>query len=82
MATMLSTSAFAKETDLYQEMLNRHSKSGHLTQDELKEQQFKYSNQKRGHSIFNKQVRSVASTIEESRDVIKLQNEEIEISVK
>jgi hypothetical protein len=80
--TITSLSAFTAESDLYQEMLDKHSNSGHFTQDELQEQQFKYSNQKRWQKSFSRQVRSVASTIDESRDVIRLKNEEIEISVK
>ena len=79
--TLSSFNICANDDEFYNELLEKHSQEGHLTKDELKEQKFQYSNNKKWRSTFSRQVRGVASTLDGSRDVIKFQNPEIEILV-
>jgi hypothetical protein len=83
---LASSSGFAAEPDstdeLYENLLDRHAKSGHLSGKELKKQKFYHKNQKSWQGDFSKQVRGVASTLKSQREIMKFQNPAIEISVK
>ncbi len=71
-----------KDKDLYNEVLQKHLETGHLSDKEIQKQKFYHSNEKSWQKEFNKQVRGVASTIKSPREVIQLKNPAIEISVK
>lgn len=69
-------------SELYNEVLEKHLNSGHLSKQELQKQKFYHSNEKSWQKEFNNHVRGVASTIKSPREVIKFENPAIEISVK
>lgn len=79
---LVPLTTLGQESNIYQKRIEKHSQSGHLTQEELSIQKFNYNNQKKWHKSFSKKVRSVASTLDESRDIIRLKNEDIEINIK
>ena len=53
-----------------------------MNNEEVKDQQFKYTNNKSWENSFKKQVRGVASSLNIPREKIILINPAIEISVK
>lgn len=83
---MISSVVNSAETDasnqFYEELLERHKSSGHLSSDEIKKQKFYHSNQKSWQNEFENQVRGVASTLKSQREILKFQNPAIEIPVK
>ena len=66
----------------YDELLEKHLKSGHLTNSEVDEQKFDRINTQKYQQEFSRQVRGVASKLNEQKNVLKFVNQVIEISVK
>jgi hypothetical protein len=66
----------------YDELLEKHLVSGHHTEADVDHQKFEMINSNKYHKEFNKQVRGVASKMDESKNILKFVNPEIEISVK
>ncbi|MFT6633732.1 MAG: hypothetical protein ACJAS4_003703 [Bacteriovoracaceae bacterium] len=86
---LVSSNSFSSEpvTDVtgdqfYEDLLNRHVQSGHLSDQELVKQKYYHSNQKSWQGDFKNQVRGVASTLKSQREILKFKNPPIEISIK
>lgn len=79
-----SLSAEPNETNnqFYNELLEKHEKTGHLNKSDIRREKFNLSNDKRWQKKFSKQVRGVASKLRAPRDVIELDNPAIVIPVK
>lgn len=75
----LSTSVFAIDEYEYDELLDRHMETGHLTDAEVDHQKFELINSKKYQKEFSKQVRGVASKLKEPANVLHFVNPEIEI---
>ena len=80
--SLVLAQTLSPDGELYSELLERHKNQGHLNGKEVKDQQFKYSNNKSWQKSFNNQVRGVASSLKIPREKIQLNNPPIEISVK
>ena len=84
--TLTSSTAFSVEPEnsdqFYEDLLNRHVQSGHLSDQELVKQKYYHSNQKSWQGDFKNQVRGVASTLKSQREILKFKNPPIEISIK
>ena len=63
----------------YDELLDKHLTSGHLTDAEVDEQKFQIINSKKYQDEFSRQVRGVASKMDEPKNILYLVNPEIEI---
>jgi len=63
----------------YDELLEKHLQSGHLTDAEIDEQKFEMINSKKYQNEFSRQVRGVASKLDDHKNVLHFVNPEIEI---
>ena len=81
--TSSSLFTFADDTSaLYNEVLNRHLKYGHMPRAELYHQKRQLERNKEWQKEFHQQVRGVASTLNTPKNIIELDNPTIEIPVK
>lgn len=77
--SLFSINCFAIDEYEYDELLDKHLQSGHLTDAEVDHQKFEMINSQRYQKEFSKQVRGVASKLNESKKVLHMVNPDIEI---
>lgn len=79
LSLLFSFKAIAIDEYDYDELLDKHLQSGHLTDDEVDHQKFELINSQRYQKEFSKQVRGVASKLNENKNVFHMVNPDIEI---
>lgn len=83
---LLPLSALANEkldeSLAYQEVLKRHLREGHISEEDAKKQRYYYEKDKEWRSEFGEKIRGIASSLKSPRDIIELENPAIEIPVE
>ena len=67
--------------EVYQEVLKRHVKEGHISKDDVEKQKFYFEKDKEWRSEYGERLRGVASSLKSPREIIELENPAIEIPV-
>ena len=76
---LLSLSLWAMDENDYDDLLDKHLQSGHLTVADVDAQKFEMINSQKYHKEFSRQVRGVASKLSDHKKVLHFVNPEIEI---